>query len=754
MTVGDTVRLDGSGSTDPDGDPLSYQWSLCGSAGGLGAFSDPNAAITTFVPASPGDCTICLIVSDGQVSSPPAQIFVSAHPPPPEVTMSATPESILSGDWATLTWNATNADSCTIEPGIGTVGTSGSIAVSPGETTTYTIRASEWWPGWSAEATAQATVQVTYPAPTASLSANPATVQAGDSVTLTWSTANADSVSIEPAIGGVGESGSITVTPTLPTTTYILTASGRGGTANAIAAVTVIYPAPTASISANPASIVSGQSATLSWSTTTADTVTIDQGIGTVAANGSITVTPTQTTTYTITVTGPGGTKTSIAMVTVTHPVPTVTLSANPATVKAGESATLTWTTAHADSVTIDQGIGTVAGSGSTTVVPTQTTTYTITATGPGGTLTSTATVTVTHPAPTVTLSVDPANIQAGQSAVLSWISANADSVTIDQGIGSVAQNGSLAVSPSRTTTYAITATGAGGTATAGATLTVNAISLRITSPQDGEYISGPTVLVDGFVGIATGGEVGVSVNGIPACVDDGRFVVNRVPLADGENVITVTAKDAGGETLQASVRVNAQTTDDFVLLVADLGSGIAPFETILRIKGTVTLTDQSVAYSGPGTATFTHEADSDEYGIGIEESGVYKVSVTGLDLDGVSHTSAVSIVVWDESRLASLLKARWSEMRARLVQGDVQGALGYFHESSRESYNEIYSALSDTLPQIAAEMRDIDLADAFGKGAVFRIVRSESCGGELLDITYHVYFILDDDGLWKIYKY
>ena len=179
-------------------------------------------------------------------------------------------------------------------------------------------------------------------------------------------------------------------------------------------------------------------------------------------------------------------------------------------------------------------------------------------------------------------------------------------------------------------------------------------------------------------------------------------------PWQTEENVITVTAKDAGGETLQASVRVNAQTTDDFVLLVADLDSGIAPFETTLRIKGTVTLTDQSVAYSGPGTATFTHEADSDEYGIGIEESGVYKVSVTGLDLDGVSHTNTVSIVVWDESRLASLLKARWSEMRARLVQGDVQGALGTFHESSRESYNEIYSALSDTLLQIAAEMRDI----------------------------------------------
>lgn len=77
-------------------------------------------------------------------------------------------------------------------------------------------------------------------------------------------------------------------------------------------------PAPTATIGASPASITSGQSASLTWSTTDASSVTIDQGIGTVAASGTRTVTPAATTKYTLTATSSAGTATASATVTVT----------------------------------------------------------------------------------------------------------------------------------------------------------------------------------------------------------------------------------------------------------------------------------------------------------------------------------------------------------------------------------------------------------------------------------------------------
>jgi peptidoglycan-associated lipoprotein len=79
-------------------------------------------------------------------------------------------------------------------------------------------------------------------APTATLSANPASIQSGQSATLTWSTENATDVALDG--NKVDPSGSQTVSPT-QTTTYHLTAKGAGGTQDATAQVSVAAPAPT-----------------------------------------------------------------------------------------------------------------------------------------------------------------------------------------------------------------------------------------------------------------------------------------------------------------------------------------------------------------------------------------------------------------------------------------------------------------------------------------------------------------------------
>ena len=90
-----------------------------------------------------------------------------------------------------------------------------------------------------------------------------------------------------------------------------------GGGESSPITFTVINLQPTVSISANPGVIVYGESSTLSWTSTNAESATIDKGIGNVPLSGSITVSPVGTTTYTITVTGPGGTATDQVLVTV-----------------------------------------------------------------------------------------------------------------------------------------------------------------------------------------------------------------------------------------------------------------------------------------------------------------------------------------------------------------------------------------------------------------------------------------------------
>jgi peptidoglycan-associated lipoprotein len=88
------------------------------------------------------------------------------------------------------------------------------------------------------------------PAPTAKLTANPTTVNAGQGVQLAWTTSNADTVSIE-GIGQVSSNGSQTVRPT-DSTTYHLIAKGDGGTADDTVRVTVNAAPPPISQAAPP----------------------------------------------------------------------------------------------------------------------------------------------------------------------------------------------------------------------------------------------------------------------------------------------------------------------------------------------------------------------------------------------------------------------------------------------------------------------------------------------------------------------
>jgi len=81
-------------------------------------------------------------------------------------------------------------------------------------------------------------------------------------------------------------------------------------------------PQPTASLTASPDTVDKGQPVTLTWQSTNATDISIDQGVGTVQASGSKQVSPTDSTTYTLTAKGDGRTQTATARVTVNAPPP------------------------------------------------------------------------------------------------------------------------------------------------------------------------------------------------------------------------------------------------------------------------------------------------------------------------------------------------------------------------------------------------------------------------------------------------
>jgi phospholipase C len=245
---------------------------------------------------------------------------------------------------------------------------------------------------------------------------------------------------------------------------------------------------PTVSITANPTTVASGTSSTLTVTAKGATGVVISNNVDATtfalaASGGTQVVSPTSTTIYSATATGTGGATTAKVTVTVTA-VPTVTIVASPSSVSQGSSSTLTVTATNATQVIISNNVDSVTytlpGSGGTQAVsPTSTIIYTATATGAGGTTTANVTVTVTGP-PTVTVVASPTSISQGSSSTLTVTATNATQVIISDDIDSTTytlpgSGGTQAVTPTSTTTYTATATGTEGTAQAQATVIVSA---------------------------------------------------------------------------------------------------------------------------------------------------------------------------------------------------------------------------------------------------------------------------------------
>lgn len=331
--------------------------------------------------------------------------------------------------------------------------------------------------------------------PSVSITANPVSIAAGESASLSVIAANATKVSIVGSDGStytLSAAGGVQMVSPAATTTYTATASGSSGAATATVSVTVSTapPPPTITISASPTTIAAGGSAVLTVSAANATTVTVSGSDGSTytlgAAGGTQAVSPAATTTYTATAKGSGGTATATASITVSAapPTPSITITATPTSINAGNSSILTVSAANATTVTVSGSDGSTynlgAAGGTQAVSPAATTTYTATAKGSAGNASATVTITVTpNPIPTVRITATPASISSGSSSTLTVTAVNATQVMLSGTDGSTytlkAAGGTQQVSPASTTTYTASASGAGGTASATATVTVTA---------------------------------------------------------------------------------------------------------------------------------------------------------------------------------------------------------------------------------------------------------------------------------------
>jgi hypothetical protein len=243
--------------------------------------------------------------------------------------------------------------------------------------------------------------------------ASPSTVPPGETSTLQWEITGAASATIDQNVGPVALAGNMAVTPA-STTTYTLSATNKYGTTTAQAQVIIRGNATTpgnapqtynlpvvAVLKVEPANIVNGQTATLTWEVQNSFDVAISPGLSIIPVKGSREVSPAFTTTYILTTNNDHGSIIATTTLTVSGVQPneeTPVISyfiTTPYVIKKGESATLSWKSTGGSSASIDKGVGIVDGSGTKQVTPSETTTYMLTVTNPRGAQFQTVTVNV-----------------------------------------------------------------------------------------------------------------------------------------------------------------------------------------------------------------------------------------------------------------------------------------------------------------------------------------------------------------------
>ncbi len=239
---------------------------------------------------------------------------VSATAPAPTVNLSATPGSVAVNGTSQLVWSTSDATTCSGSGGTagwaGSKPLQGSANVGPLTTaTSFGLSCT----GAGGTTQKSVTVNITT-APGVNFSANPTAVNAGQSSTLTWSSANATGCAASDGwAGNKATSGSESTGALSATKNYTLACTGSGGTTQRSVTVAVNGSTPgappvTLLLSADPASVSANGTTTLTWSSTNATSCTASGAwSGSKMTSGNET-TPslTSTSTFTLDCTGTG----------------------------------------------------------------------------------------------------------------------------------------------------------------------------------------------------------------------------------------------------------------------------------------------------------------------------------------------------------------------------------------------------------------------------------------------------------------
>ena len=372
--------------------------------------------------------TTYTLVCSNPLNSATSAKTVTVVLPPAISSFSASPNPVARGSTTTLTWAVSNSPTCTVD---GTTRTSPYTPAALSADKTFTLACSN--------AAGSDTRQLLVSAPPlpviSSFTAATNPLETGTSTNLSWVASNAT----QCKVNGTTRTSPWNTGVLSATTNYSLVCSNVSGSDSESLTLTVGPRTVLNSYTADANPLASGQSTTLRWnvSNATGNNCSLNNGIGTVAAVGSVsTGILTASKSYRLQCAGVINSIDQTLTISVT-PAPTITsftAAKNPVAI--GSGTTLSWATSNATSCSLYDGASTQSVAVNVTSRATgnlsASRTYRLTCTGTNNASVQRDLTVVATAAPVATLAAAYGYVETGSATTLTWTSDNASSCSLN----------------------------------------------------------------------------------------------------------------------------------------------------------------------------------------------------------------------------------------------------------------------------------------------------------------------------------
>jgi hypothetical protein len=131
---------------------------------------------------------------------------------------------------------------------------------------------------------------------------------------------------------------------------------------------------------------------------------------------------------------------------------------------------------------------------------------------------------------------------------------------------------------------------------------------------------------------------------------------------------------------------------------------------------------------------------------------GLYFPRVTVTDTQGNVYTESTIVHILSREEMDNLLRSKWEGMKGALANQDIEDATRNFAISGQLSYKEQFIALQSILKDIVNELNaaQIIMVSVEDNEAEYDILVTR----EGTPFSFHLKFIKDTDGLWKIWRF